>query len=137
MCNGYQSGNSVVDETDLQAKLLQNKIGQVIQDEFVKEIKRLITGEARKCCEDCEIDDPSQLHDECLMTDEEELWICHYDAAKKISILNLNKLWSAIEREILTELDVYLEDSWLSVCLSVCQSVSPSISQSVSQSVNQ
>ena len=96
MCNGYQSGNSVVDETDLQAKLLQNKIGQVIQDEFVKEIKRLITGEARKCCEGCEIDDPSQLHHDCLMTDEEELWICHYDAAKKL--LNLNKLWPAIER---------------------------------------
>ena len=57
-------GNLLVDETDLQAKLLQNKIRQVIQDEFVKEIKPLITEEARKCCEGCEIDDPSQLHHE-------------------------------------------------------------------------
>ena len=76
MCNGYQSGNLLVVEIDLQATLLQNKIGQVIQDEFVKEIKRLITEEARKCYEGCEIDDPSQLHHECLMTDVEELWIC-------------------------------------------------------------
>ena len=83
----------------------------------MKEIKRLITEEARKCCEGCEIDDPSQLHHECLMTDEEELWICHYDAAKKQ--LNLNKLWSAIEREILTELDVYLQDSWLKYLLTL------------------
>ena len=66
MCNGYQSGNLLVDEIDLQATLLQNKIGQVIQDEFVKEIKRLIAEEARKCCEGCAIDDPSQLHHECL-----------------------------------------------------------------------
>ena len=35
------------------------------------------TEEARKCCEGCEIDYPNQLHHECLMTDEEELWICH------------------------------------------------------------
>ena len=38
-----------MDEIDLQAKLLHNKIGQVIQDVFVKEIKRLITEETRKC----------------------------------------------------------------------------------------
>ena len=84
MCNGgYRSGKLPADEIDLEAQLVCNKIADIIQDVFAREFKRLITEEARKCCEGCEIDGPSQLHHECLMTDEQELWICHYDATKK------------------------------------------------------
>ena len=57
------------------------------------------------------MDDPSQLHHECMMTDMEELWIKHYESAK--AHLNVNKLWTVIEEEIFTKLDVYLQDYWL------------------------
>ena len=84
MCRSYRSGNFLVDELELEALLLRNEIPDVIQDEFLKEINRLVHKQARLCCDACPIEDPSQLHHECLMTDEEELWIGHYKAAKNI-----------------------------------------------------
>lgn len=91
MCNSNQSGNLLVDKIELQAQLLRNKIAGIIQA--------------------AEMDVPSQLHDECLMTDEEQLRLLHYEKAK--TTINREKLWSAVEKEILTELDVYLQGSWL------------------------
>ena len=102
-----------MDELELEALLLQNKIANVIQDEFAKEINLLVNEKARVCCDACRIDDPSHLHHKCLMTDEEELWICHYEAAH----LNVDKLWSAIGEQIRAKLDVSLEDSWLKYSL--------------------
>ena len=90
MCNSNQSRNLLVDEIELQAQLVRNKIAEIIQGEFAREINRLVYEEARRCCEGCEMDDPSQLHHECMMTDMEELWIKHYESAK--AHLNVNKL---------------------------------------------
>ena len=101
----------LVDEIELQAQLVRNKIAEIIQGEFAREINCLVYEEARRCCEGCEMDDPSQLHHECMMTDMEELWIKHYESAK--AHLNVNKLWTVIEKEIFTKLDVYLQDYWL------------------------
>ena len=53
------------------------------------------------------------------MTDEEELWICHYKAAKKT--FNVDKLWCKIKEQILTKLDVYLENSWLNYLLKLLE----------------
>ena len=39
------------------------------------------------------------------MTDEEQLRLLHYEKAK--TTINLEKMWSAVEKEMLTELDVY------------------------------
>ena len=61
------------------------------------------------------MDDLSQIHHYCMMQDEEEIWVCHYEEAKKH--LKLDKLWSAIEKQIHKKLDVYLEDSWLNYLL--------------------
>ena len=96
-------------------QLVRNKIAESIQGEFAQEINRLVYEEARHFCECCEMDDPSQLHHECMMTDMEELWIRHYESAKEH--LNVNKLWTVIEKEIFTKLDVYLQDSWLKYIL--------------------
>ena len=82
MFNSYRSGNFLVDELNL-APLLRNKMANVTQGEFAKEINRLVNEGARLCCDACLRDNPSQLHHECSMTDEEELRICHYKAAKK------------------------------------------------------
>ena len=78
--------------------LLRNKIADIIQDEFAQEMNYLVYEEATRCCEGCQIDDPSQMHHDCMMREEEEIWICHYEEAKKH--LKVDKLWSAIEEQI-------------------------------------
>ena len=111
MCNLSKSGYVLVDEIDLEAHLLRKNIAEIIQDTFAWEINRLVHGEARSCCEACKIDDPSQRNHECMMDEEEEIWIFHFERVKEH--LNIEKLWSVIERRILVKLNVYLEDKWL------------------------
>ena len=43
MCNLYRSGNFLVDELELEALLLQNKIADVIQDNLQKKLIALLT----------------------------------------------------------------------------------------------
>lgn len=38
MCNSYQSGNLLLDEIEIQALLLRNKIADIIEDEFAREM---------------------------------------------------------------------------------------------------
>ena len=104
-----------MDETEIQALLLRNKIGDIIQDEFAREMNYLVYEKARRCCEGCQIDDPSQLHHNCMMEEEEEIWICHYEKAKKH--FKVDKVWSVIEGQIHQKFDVYVEDSWLKYLL--------------------
>ena len=44
-----------------------------------------------------------------MAKEQEEIWICHYEEAKKH--LKVDELWSAIEEQIRTKLEVFLEDS--------------------------
>ena len=111
MIGKYQRRNLLVDEIEIQALLLRNRIADIIQDEFAREMNYLVYEEARRCCEGCQIDDPSQMHHDCMMKEEEEIWICHYKEAK--AHFKVDKVWSAIEGQIHKKLDVYLEDSWL------------------------
>ena len=83
MIGKHQRRNLLVDEIEIQALLLRNKIVDIIQDEFAREMNRLVYEETRRCCEGCEIDDPSQMHHDCMMKEHEEIWICHYEEAKE------------------------------------------------------
>ena len=78
MCNSKQSRNFLVDEIEAEAQIKRNKIADIIMEEFVWWMNALVNEEARRSCEGCEMDDPSQLHHECMMMDMEELWIKHY-----------------------------------------------------------
>ena len=62
-----------INEFDLEAQLVRNKRADIIQELFARQMNFLVQKEARKCCLGCEIDDPSQLHHDCMMTDEEEI----------------------------------------------------------------
>ena len=110
MIGRYQGRNLTVNEIEMLAMLLRNEIADIIQDEFAREINHLVYEEARRFCEGCEMDDPSQMHHNYMMKEQEEIWICHYEEAKKH--LKVDKLWLAIEERIHKKLDVYLEDSW-------------------------
>ena len=81
-------------------------------------MNHLVYEEVRRCCEGCEIDDPSQLHHDCTMKEEDEIWICYYEEAKKKHLqVDEVYMWSAIEEQIQKKLHVYLEDSWLKYSL--------------------
>ena len=58
----------------------------------------LVQEEAGRCYEGCEMDNPSQIHHDCMMSKQEDIWICHYEKAKEY--LEVDKLWSAIEDQI-------------------------------------
>ena len=83
MIGKYQRRNLLVDEIEIQALLVRNKIADIVQDEFAREMNYLVYEEARRCCEGCQIDNPSQIHHDCMIKEEEEIWICHYEEAKK------------------------------------------------------
>ena len=51
------------------------------------------------------------MHHDCMMKEQEEIWICHYEEAKEH--FKIDKERSAIEGQIHKKLDVYLEDSLL------------------------
>ena len=57
----YQRRNLLVDETEILALPLQKEILDIVQDEFALEMNDL-DEEVRRCCEGCEIDEPSQMH---------------------------------------------------------------------------
>ena len=60
MSKSYKSAGLLVDEIELQALHLRNKI---MQYGFAREMNHLVQEEARCCCEGCRgIDDLSQLH---------------------------------------------------------------------------
>jgi len=87
-----------VDEIEMLAVLLRNEIADIIQDEFARETNHLVYEEASRCREGCEMDDASQMHHDYMMKEEEEIWICHYEEAKK-KHLKAGKLWLAIEEK--------------------------------------
>lgn len=107
----------LVDEIEIEAHLMRNKIADIMQGIFAREMNNLVYEEARKCCEGCELDDPSQLHHDCLMAEEEENWVRYYESAKEH--LNVEKLWTAIEKDILSKLDLYLEHLWFKYLLNL------------------
>ena len=72
-----------MDEIKIQGLLLRSKIADIIQDEFAREMNYLVYKETRHSCEGCQIDDPSEMHHDCMMKEEEEIWICHYEEAKE------------------------------------------------------
>lgn len=117
MCKLSKSGKLLIDEIELEAQLTRNKIADIIQGEFALEMNRLVHREARRTCQGCWKNNPSQKHHQCLVLQEEEIWIYHFDKAKKH--LNVDKLWSKIEEQINKKLDVYLQDSWLKYLLNL------------------
>ena len=51
MIGKYQRRNLLVDEIEMQALLLRNRIADMIQDEFAREMNYLVYEDARRCCE--------------------------------------------------------------------------------------
>ena len=120
MIGKYQRKILLVDEIEIQTLLLRSKIADIIQDEFAREMNRLVYEEARRCCEGCEMGDPSQMHHDCMMKEEEEIWICHYQEAK--NHFKIDKAWSAIEGQIHKKIRCLSGGLMVEIFISPCES---------------
>ena len=81
----------MVDLIEVQTQLMRNKIADIVDDVYVTEVKILVHDELQQRCEGCEMEDPSQLHHDCLTMDEEEIWARYYEKVKER--LNIRLLW--------------------------------------------
>ena len=93
MVISYKAGNLLVDEIELQAQLLSNEITDIIEEVYAREINRLVYDKQRKHCKGCKLD-------------EDEVWICYYEATKEQ--FNVKFPWRAAEKYILERLDLQL-----------------------------
>ena len=115
MRNSYLSGNLVIDEIEVQAIVLRNKIADVIMDQFAMEMNHLVFQQLRRCCEACQIDEPSHKDHDCMMFDQQEAWLNYYTSAREL--INFDKLWSSIEEQVFKTIGVHLKDTWLKYLL--------------------
>lgn len=111
MCISNQYGHLGADKIRLHPQLLRNKIADIIQEEFAKEINRLVHEELRRCCEACQIDDPGEKLHKCKMMEEEEIWACYFEKAK--ARIDIERFWKRIRREVLRRLGLILVESWM------------------------
>ena len=111
MCILNHHGHLGADKARLQAQLLQNKIADIMQEEFAKEMNGLVQEELRRCCEACQTDDPAEKLHKCKMMEEEEIWACYFEKAK--ASIDIERFWKGIRREVLRRLGLTLVESWM------------------------
>ncbi|KAL9977603.1 hypothetical protein ACROYT_G015026 [Oculina patagonica] len=115
MCNSNKSGNLLVDEVDVEIYVQRKMIANIVQNEFAREINRLLHEELKRSCEGCEMDALTQEHHDSIMMEEKEMWINYNEMAK--TNINLKKLWRTIETLVTEKLDLDLKESWLNYLL--------------------
>ena len=57
------------------------------------------------------MDDPSQLHHDSLMMDEEEIWVRFNEKVKEL--LNIKSLWLKAQKCALEKLNLQLNKTWM------------------------
>ena len=59
------SDQIIIDEVEMGVHIIRNKIGEIFQDVFVREVNRLIYVAVNEHRDGCKMDDLSQLHHTC------------------------------------------------------------------------
>ena len=110
-CISNPHGHLGADKARLQPQVLWNKIADIIQEEFAKEMNGLVHKELRRCCEACQIDDPAEKLHKCNMVEEEEIWARYFAKAK--ASIDIERFWKRIRKEVLQRLGLILVESWM------------------------
>ena len=111
MCIAHQNGNLRGDKTNHQALLLRNNIiADTIQDEFAREMNRLVHEEVRRCCDACQRDCPSQDNHDCKTMEEEGIWACHFEKAK--TRFDVQRFWKRVRKAVFVKLGFSRLESW-------------------------
>lgn len=111
MCISNQHGNLGTDKVRSQAQLRQNKVADIIQEEFANEMNGLVHEELRRCCEACQRDDPAENLHKCKAMGDEEIWACYFEKAK--GSIDIERFWKRIRREVLRRLGMIQIQSWM------------------------
>lgn len=83
MCKTNQSAHLIVDEIEVEAQLMRNKIADIIEEVYVTEVESLVHDEFQQRCEGFEMDDSFQLHHDCLAMDEEGFLVHCYEKVSR------------------------------------------------------
>ena len=81
----------MMDEIEVEAQLMRNKIADIIEEVYRTEVRSLVHDELQQRCEGYKMDDPSQLHYDCVTMDEEEIWVRFYETFKER--FNIKLFW--------------------------------------------
>ena len=117
MCLSPQSDRLRAGQNKQQAPLLRNKTAVVIQDEFAREMNRLVHEESKLCCEACQTFDLGQRQHNCIAMEEEEVWANYFEKAKKR--IDVERFWKRIRRAVLMKLGLCLVESWMNYVYSL------------------
>ena len=85
------SDQIIIDEVELGVHLIRNKIGEIFQDVFVREVNRLIYVVVNEHCDGFKMDDLSQLHHTCLTMDVQEAGATYFEYVKGTVVLESGK----------------------------------------------
>ena len=96
------SDQIIIDEVEMGVHIIRNKIGEIFQDVFVREVNRLIYVAVNEHRDGCKMDDLSQLHHTCLTTDAQEAWATYFEYVKGKA--DLKKLWKLACVQTITKL---------------------------------
>ena len=76
------SDQIIIDEVEMGVHIIWNKIGEIFQDVFVREVNRLIYVAVNEHRDGCKMEDLPQLHHTCLTTDAQEAWATYFEYVK-------------------------------------------------------
>ena len=113
------SDQIIIDEVEMGVHIIRNKIGEIFQDVFVREVNRLIYVAVNEHRDGCKMEDLSQLHHTCLTTDAQEAWATYFEYVK--GKVDLKTLWKLAQQEVENRLNLQLKETWLKYLVCLCK----------------
>ena len=113
------SDQIIIDEVEMGVHIIRNKIGEIFQDVFVREVNRLIYVAVNEHRDGCKMDDLSQLHHTCLTMDAQEARATYFEYVKgKVDLKKLSKL---AQQEVENRLNLQLKETWMKYLVCLCK----------------
>ena len=109
----------IIDEVEMGVHIIRNKIGEIFQDVFDREVNRLIYLAVNEHSDGCKMDDLSQLHHTFLTMDVQEAWATYFECVK--GKVDLKKLWKLAQQEVENRLNLQLKETWMKYLVCLCK----------------
>ena len=113
------SDQIIIDEVEMGLHIIRNKIGEIFQDVFDREVNRLIYLAVNEHSDGCKMDDLSQLHHTFLTMDVQEAWATYFECLK--GKVDLKKLWKLAQQEVENRLHLQLKETWMKYLVCLCK----------------
>ena len=113
------SDQIIIDEVEMGVHIIRNKIGEIFQAVFVREVNRLIYVAVNEHRHGCKMEDLPQLHHTCLTTDAQEARATYFEYVK--GKVDLKKLWKLAQQEVENGLNLQLKETWMKYLVCLCK----------------